>query len=93
MIPTEQTVSLEIVFQWLSDVRSQFSREIDQALLKRDLYQGIEALGGREACDRIKRQIEYRFHLNQSWQRELRPAPPIRAPLPPWYQPKKRKKA
>jgi len=43
----------------VANVREQFEREIDQGILKRDLYQSVEAMGGRDACDRIKRAFSY----------------------------------
>lgn len=86
-----QTVQIDRLYQWIEDVRTQFSREIDQALLKRDLYLGIEALGGRDACDRLKRQIEARFRMDESWSSADLPRPPQRAPLPAWYRPKRRR--
>lgn len=84
------TVQIDRLYQWIEDVRTQFTREIDQALLKRDLYLGMEALGGRDACDRLRRQIEARFRMDESWSSvDLPVRPPQRAPLPSWYRPKK----
>lgn len=45
----------------VQDVREQFSREVDQGVFKRDLYQSVEALGGRDACDRIARALAIRI--------------------------------
>lgn len=86
-----QTVQIDRLYQWIEDVRTQFTREIDQALLKRDLYLGMEALGGRDACDRLKRQIEARFHMDDNFEREIARPPKIKAPLPSWYRPQKRR--
>lgn len=49
------------VLKFIADTREQFQREIDQGVLKHDLYQSVGALGGRDACDRIKRNIELRI--------------------------------
>jgi hypothetical protein len=50
----------KLVRHWIQDVKDRFQREIDQGILKRDLYQSVEAMGGRDACDRIWREIEAR---------------------------------
>lgn len=49
----------------IRDVREQFQRESDQGILKRDLYQSVEALGGRDACDRILRTIDMRWQRHE----------------------------
>lgn len=91
--PQAQTIELDRVYQWIDDVRTQFTREIDQAILKRDLYLAVEALGGRDASDRIRRQIEARFRMNQNWEREISPRPRPKQEFPSWYRAKKRKEA
>lgn len=58
--------------QWIQDVKDQFQRETDQGILKRDLYQSVEAMGGRDACDRIIRQIEARCAMYENAVRVLR---------------------
>lgn len=85
-----QTVQLDRLFQWISDLREQFTREIDQALLKHDLYQGMEAMGGRDACDRIRRQIDARFQMDRNYEEQISRPAKMKAPLPSWYRPKKR---
>lgn len=87
--PAQPTVQLDRLYEWIRDMREQFSREMDQALLKRDLYLGMEAMGGRDACDRIQRQIEARFHMDENWNREIERPNKMRAPLPSWCRPKK----
>lgn len=85
-----QTVQLDRLYQWIDDLRRQFSREIDQALLKHDLYQGMEALGGRDACDRIRRQIDTRYQMDRNFEEQITRPAKMKAPLPSWYRPKKR---
>jgi hypothetical protein len=93
-IPAQpQSVQLDRLYQWINDVREQFIREIDQALLKRDLYLGMEALGGRDACDRLKRQIESRFRIDVNFGQQLERSPKMKAPLPAWYRPQKQKRS
>lgn len=89
--PTPQTIELSRLFQWIADVRSQFTREIDQAILKRDLYQGVEALGGRDACDRIREQIDFGLQRDRNMELQAGPRPRPRQEFPSWYHPKKRK--
>jgi hypothetical protein len=88
-----QSVQLDRLYQWINDVREQFSHEIDQALLKRDLYLGIEALGGRDACDRLKRQIECRFQMDRNHEEQAARPPKMKAPMPSWYRPQKQKRS
>lgn len=61
--PAEKTVALTLVLDWIQDVRSHLEHELDQAIWKRDLYLAVQALGGRDGVDRVKRQIEMRLAM------------------------------
>jgi hypothetical protein len=56
-------VKAEVVLNVLEDVREQFQREEDQSILKRDLHEAAMAIGGKDACDRIRRALEARVGL------------------------------
>lgn len=86
------TVQLARLYEWIRDIREHFSREMDQAILKRDLYLGMEAMGGRDACDRIKRNIEARFHMDENWiaHTAQKPHEKSASPLPSWHSRKRR---
>jgi hypothetical protein len=53
----------EWIFDQIRMIREQFERELDQGVLKRDLYQSVEAMGGRDACDRLKRDLGARIDM------------------------------
>jgi len=57
---------IAFVFECVEDVKIRFTREIDQGLLNRDLYRAIEALAGREACTRIRSELERRFAMQKN---------------------------
>lgn len=83
-----KTVPLSSLNQWIDDVRIHFSRQIDQALAKRDLYQAIEAAGGRHACDQVRDRIEIHFRMSKNIEeRTFKPRKRKQPPLPPWYKP------
>lgn len=50
----------------IADVKERFVREIDQALLKRDLYLAVAAMSGRDACDRIARELRFREEMQEN---------------------------
>ena len=60
------TMDAKTVLLIISDIREQSTREIEQGVLRHDLYQSTAALGGKDACDRIARALAAR----------LRAAPP-----------------
>ena len=44
----------------VNDIKEQMVREIEQGVLKHDLYQANAALGGKDACERILRSLAIR---------------------------------
>lgn len=83
----EQTIELTLIYEWIADVRCELEREIDQAICKRDIYLAVAALSGREACDRIKRQLEARFRVRENYRQmelgllpKLKPRPRLKKP-------------
>lgn len=56
-------ISPEELSQWIDDLYADYSREIDQAILQRDMAKAERALAGKEACQRIRTRIEARTLL------------------------------
>jgi len=52
-------VTLEEVFRSIDEVRDEFQREEDQAILQRDIHKGIAALAGKDACERLRRRFQF----------------------------------
>jgi hypothetical protein len=73
-----QYVPLSQVFTWTDEIRSEFAREEDQAIRQRNIDRGIEALSGKDACDRLVRCIRMRFSMWNS--PELQAAIGLREP-------------
>jgi hypothetical protein len=47
----------------IGDVKSRFDREMDQGLLKRDLWLAFAAMSGRDACLRIEQELNLRARM------------------------------
>lgn len=63
-VPTQPThVPLQDVFRWTDEIRSEFVREEDQAILQRNMDKAIAAVSGKDACDRLTRCIKMRFGM------------------------------
>ena len=58
----------DLVEAFIRDVQKECSLEIEQGVMKHDLYQANAALGGKDACERILRRI-------QMWRERQRPEP------------------
>lgn len=48
------TISLERVERLIEDLREQYQREEEQAILQRDMEKAARALCGKDACTRLK---------------------------------------
>ncbi len=68
-------INLQAVFDMLEDVRVRYQREEDQGLRQHDMEKARFALAGKDACDRIKTEIELRTAWIPEQPRE--PAEPI----------------
>ncbi len=53
-------IDLQVIFDMLKDVRERYQREEDQGLRQHDMEKARAALAGKDACDRIKTEIELR---------------------------------
>jgi hypothetical protein len=50
-------IDLERLSRILDDAKEEFQREVNQAVLKNNMNQGVAALGGLDAVQRIERRI------------------------------------
>jgi len=51
-------MNLDVVLRVIEEIREDFQREEDQAILQQRLDKAIAALAGKDACDRIRRRLE-----------------------------------
>jgi hypothetical protein len=59
-------MELEEVLGWIDDVLEQFQREEDQGILQQRLDKASAALAGKDACQRIRRDIQMRYGMRQT---------------------------
>ena len=77
-------MTLDDVLNSVDQVAERCSREIRQAVLRRDLYEAVAALGGEDTCRRVKDEITTIWHMRERIrdQEELRALRPRRATKP-----------
>jgi hypothetical protein len=59
-------MNLDEVLSWVDDVHEQFQREEDQGILQGRLDKASAALAGKDACQRLKRDIQMRYGMTQN---------------------------
>ena len=59
-------MELDEVLSWIDDVLEQFQREEDQGILQGRLDKASAALAGKDACQRIRRDIQMRYGMRQN---------------------------
>jgi len=59
-------MDLDEVLGWIDDVLEQFQREEDQGILQGRLDKASAALAGKDACQRIRRDIQMRYGMVQN---------------------------
>ena len=59
-------MDLDEVLGWIDDVLDQFQREEDQGILQGRLDKASAALAGKDACQRIRRDIQMRYGMVQN---------------------------
>jgi len=59
-------MDLDEVLGWIDDVLDQFQREEDQGILQGRLDKATAALAGKDACQRIRRDIQMRYGMVQN---------------------------
>ena len=58
------TITLERLEQFINDLREQYQREEEQAILQRNMDKAVLALAGKEACTRLKNSIGLRVEMD-----------------------------
>jgi hypothetical protein len=59
-------MNLDEVLSWVDDVHEQYQREEDQGILQGRLDKASAALAGKDACQRLKRDIQMRYGMTQN---------------------------
>lgn len=59
---------LEDVLRFIDDVQDQYQREEEQGILQERLDKARDALVGKHACERLKRDIKARYGVRTNWQ-------------------------
>jgi hypothetical protein len=53
-------VDIDDILAWIDDVHEEFQREEDQGILQCRLDKASAALAGKDACERLRRQVKMR---------------------------------
>lgn len=51
-------ISPEELSRWIAEMYEDYGREMEQAIMQRDMAKAERALAGKEACQRIRSRIE-----------------------------------
>jgi len=66
-------ISIEKIHDFIDDLYDQYQREEEQAILQRNMEKAVQALAGKEACERLRNSIGMRVEMEQNAVRVLRP--------------------
>lgn len=64
-------ISIERLHTFIDDLREQYQREEEQAILQRNMDKAILALAGKEACTRLKNNLGMRIDMDANAVRVL----------------------
>jgi hypothetical protein len=64
-------ISIERLEQFINDLREQYQREEEQAILQRNMDKAVLALAGKEACTRLKNSLGLRAEMDANAVRVL----------------------
>jgi len=64
-------ISIERLHTFIDDLREQYQREEEQAILQRNMDKAILALAGKEACTRLKNNLGMRIEMDENAVRVL----------------------
>ena len=67
----ETTFALQDVYDILEEIREDYARRQDQAILQQDLYKANYALAGKETCNELRRRIDSRLQMQVNMARVL----------------------
>lgn len=59
-------ISFERLEQFINDLRDQYQREEEQAILQRNMDKAVLALAGKEACTRLKSNLGMRLEMDSN---------------------------
>lgn len=59
-------ISLERLAEFIDDLRDQYQREEEQAILQRNMERAVQALAGKEACTRLKSNLGMRLEMDRN---------------------------
>ena len=59
-------MTVEDVLIWINDVHDQFQREEDQGILQGRLDKASAALAGKDACERLRREVQMRHGFQEN---------------------------
>lgn len=62
----EPLITITRVLAWVEDVREQYQREEDQAILQLRMDKATVALAGKEACQRLKNDLTMRYDMDRN---------------------------
>lgn len=57
-------ISLERLEEFINDVREQYQREEEQAIMQLNMDKAVRALVGKEACQRLKNNLGMRAEMD-----------------------------
>lgn len=58
-------ISLERLEELIDELREQYEREEEQAILQRNMDKAVAALCGKDACTRLKNSLGMRLEMDQ----------------------------
>lgn len=57
-------ITFERLEQFIDDLRAQYQREEEQAILQRNMDKAVIALAGKDACTRLKNNLGMRVEMD-----------------------------
>jgi hypothetical protein len=57
-------ITFERLEQFINDLREQYQREEEQAILQRNMDKAVIALAGKDACTRLKNNLGMRVEMD-----------------------------
>jgi len=65
------TITLDRLHQLIEELRDQYQREEEQAILQRSMERAVQALAGKDACTRIENNLGMRLEMDANAARVL----------------------
>jgi predicted secreted Zn-dependent protease len=64
-------ISIERLHDFIDDIADMYQREEEQAILQRNMEKAVQALAGKEACQRLRNSIGMRAEMDANAARVL----------------------